>query len=77
MAARFGLVFTLPEQLQALYTELGLDLPRFNGNESWQLPMPGRFMTDKKGIIRAVEAHPDYTRRPEPEAIITYLQSLS
>ena len=77
MAARFGLAFTLPEELQTIYKDLGLDLPRFNGNDSWQLPMAGRFMTDKKGIIRNVEAHPDYTRRPEPSAIMDYLQSLS
>ncbi len=77
VAERFGLTFTLPERLQAIYTDLGLDLPRFNGTESWQLPIPGRFMTDKKGIIRMVEAHPDYTRRPEPSAIIDYLQSLN
>lgn len=76
VARRFGLTHTLPEPLQAIYTELGLDLPRFNGNESWQLPMPGRFMTDQTGIIRVAEAHPDYTRRPEPAAIIDYLQSL-
>lgn len=76
VAGRFGLAFRLPEQLQSIYAELGLDLPRFNGNDSWQLPMPGRFMTDQTGVIRNVEAHPDYTRRPEPSGIIDYLRSL-
>jgi peroxiredoxin len=77
VADHFGLTFTLPEELQSIYTDLGLDLPRFNGNESWQLPIPGRFIADQKGIIRVAEAHPDYTRRPEPAAIIDHLQSLS
>ena len=75
VATRFGLTFSLPEELKAVYIELGLDLPRFNGNDSWQLPLAGRFITDRQGIIRSVEAHPDYTRRPEPSTIVNYLKS--
>jgi len=74
VAARFGLTFSLPDYLQSIYTDLGLDLPRFNGNESWQLPMPGRFIADRSGVIKNVEAHPDYTRRPEPSALVDYLK---
>ena len=77
VATSFGLTFSLPEELKAVYIELGIDLPRFNGNDSWQLPIAGRFITNSQGIIRNVEAHPDYTRRPEPTAIIDYLQSAS
>jgi peroxiredoxin len=76
VATRFGLTFSLPEELKAVYMELGIDLPRFNGNDSWQLPMAGRFITNSQGIIRNVEAHPDYTQRPEPSSIVDYLQSL-
>ena len=75
VATSFGLTFALSEELKAVYIEWGLDLPRFNGNDSWQLPMAGRFITNSKGIIRNVEAHPDYTRRPEPASIVDYLQS--
>ena len=76
VATRFGLTFSLPEELKAVYMELGIDLPRFNGNDSWQLPMAGRFIANSQGIIRNVEAHPDYTQRPEPSSIVDYLQSL-
>ena len=75
VATRFGLTFSLPDNLRSIYTELSLDLPRFNGNDSWQLPIPGRFITDQSGIIRHVEAHPDYTMRPEPSEIVDYLKS--
>jgi peroxiredoxin len=75
VATSFGLTFSLSEELKAVYMELGIDLPRFNGNDSWQLPMAGRFIANSQGIIRNVEAHPDYTRRPEPTAIVEYLQS--
>ena len=75
VATSFGLTFSLSEELKAVYMELGIDLPRFNGNDSWQLPMAGRFIANSQGIIGNVEAHPDYTRRPEPSAIVDYLQS--
>lgn len=76
-AAQFGLVFTLPEPLQELYTSFGLDLPRFNGNDSWTLPLPGRFVVGTDGIIKNREVHPDYTRRPEPAEIPELLSSLA
>jgi hypothetical protein len=30
-------------------------------------PMPGRFVIDVSGIVRAVDVDPDYRYRPEPE----------
>lgn len=75
-AAKCGLTFTLPEKLKALYNSFGIDLERFNGNDSWSLPMPARFIIGTDGVIKDVAAHPDYTQRPEPMEIIGILQSL-
>ena len=61
-----GLVFTLPEELQKIYAKFGIDLPTGNGDGTWRLPIPARFVIDRAGVIRAVDADPDYTRRPEP-----------
>ena len=66
MAAAFGLRFTLPEYLRRIYRTFPLDLEVFNGDASWTLPMPARFVIDRSGIIRAAEFDPDYTTRPEP-----------
>ena len=76
VADAYGLVFTLPEDLQAIYTTFGIDLPQGNGDGTWRLPVPARFVIDRQGIIRAVDADPDYTRRPEPAATIEVLQGL-
>lgn len=76
VATQFGLTFSLPESLIEIYSGFGIDLVRFNDNESWTLPMSGRFIIDGKGIIRNVEVHPDYTQRPDPSEIIGILQSL-
>lgn len=76
VAEQYGLVFTLPEELQAIYTKFGIDLPSGNGDGTWRLPIPARFVIDREGIIRAVDADPDYTRRPEPAQTIAVLRDL-
>ena len=76
VAAAFGLRFALPAELVAVYKAMKLDLPSVNGDDSWTLPMPGRFIIARDGIIAYAEVHPDYTRRPEPEDLLPALQRL-
>ena len=76
VAEAYGLAFTLPEDLQAIYQKFGIDLPRGNGDGTWRLPVPARFVIDRKGIIRAADADPDYTRRPEPSQTVEALKKL-
>ena len=76
VAKTYGLVYTYPEDLKELYLQFGVDLSRYNGDDSWTLPMPGRFIVDRSGIIRYAEASPDYTVRPEPEEVIGVLEGL-
>jgi hypothetical protein len=53
-----------------------VDLPRANGDDSWTLPVPARFVIDRGGVIQAVDADPDYTRRPEPVQTVEVLGRL-
>jgi peroxiredoxin len=76
VAEQYGLVFTLPEVLQAIYSKFGIDLPNGNGDGTWRLPIPARFVIGREGIIRAVDADPDYTRRPEPAQTVEVLRRL-
>jgi peroxiredoxin len=76
VAESYGLVFALPDDLRAIYTKLGIDLARGNGDGTWRLPVPARFVIDRQGIIRAVDADPDYTRRPEPADTAKILEGL-
>lgn len=75
VATLFGLAFELPEDLRQVYRTFGIDLERFNGNDSWTLPISGRFVMDKHGGIMDVQVDPDYTKRPEPSEIITLLNA--
>ena len=76
VAEAYGLVFTLPDDLQAIYRERGIDLAQGNGDGTWRLPVPARFVIDRAGIIRAADADPDYTRRPEPSRTVEALRRL-
>lgn len=76
VARQFGLVFTLPDDLRQLYRKFGTDLQKFNGDDSWTLPMPGRFIIDRDSTIRGADVNPDYTIRPEPSRTIELLRTL-
>jgi peroxiredoxin len=74
VGAAFGLRFDLPDYLVELYKQLKNDLPSFNDDPGWTLPMPARYVIGHDGVILYSEVNPDYTRRPEPEDMIPVLQ---
>ncbi len=74
---QLSVVHALPDYLREVYTEFGIVLPDFNGDDSWELPLATRIVIDSRGKIRSVEADTDYTRRPEPEETLDVLRSLS
>jgi peroxiredoxin len=77
VAAKFGLRFELPQYLRDVYRTFPLDLEKFNGDASWTLPIPARFIIDREGIIRAADADPDYTTRREPDDTLRALRTLA
>ena len=72
----YGLAFRLPDDLIEVYQKIGVDLPRYNGDESWRLSMPARIVIRRDGTVAAAEADPDYTRRPEVESTLQALRNL-
>jgi peroxiredoxin len=75
-AAKLGLRFTLPDDLKEVYLSFGNDLALRNGEGSWTLPMPGRFVIDTKGVVHAADVDPDYQIRPEPEKTVDDVKAL-
>ena len=73
----FGLAFTVPDDLKAVYQSFGIDLPKNTGHALWELPMPARFVIDRTGIVRKADVDPDYTVRPEAEATLAALRSIA
>ncbi len=72
----YKLYFELPPELVEVYKNHGIDIVAFNGEGRNILPVPGSFVIDSKGIVRAMFADTDYTRRMEPSAIIDALRKL-
>jgi peroxiredoxin len=77
VAEAYGLVFTLPDDLREIYLKFGIDLAQGNNDGTWRLPIPARFVIDRQGTVRAADADPDYTRRPEPAQTVAALRALA
>jgi len=52
VASTYGIVFALAPADQTLFIQVGNDLPRQNGDNSWLLPAPATFVIAGDGIIR-------------------------
>jgi peroxiredoxin len=73
LARAFGLVFRLPSTLRPYYHRIGVSLEQYNGDDSWQLPIPATYVVGQDGIIRFAFLDPDYTRRLEPADLLKAL----
>jgi peroxiredoxin len=62
--------------LKELYLQFKIDLEKHNGDASWTLPMPARYIVDQDTVIRYGEVDPDYTVRPEPAATVAALKEM-
>jgi peroxiredoxin len=76
VAREYGLVMQVDEAMRPLYLQWGFDLPTFNGDASWELPLPGTFIIDTNGTVRAAYVNKDYTQRMEPNDIIAALEAI-
>ena len=73
----YNLLWEVSPELDAAYKHaFGLDVSNYNGNGRRGLPVPGTFVIDKKGIVRATFADTDYQKRMEPADILAALERL-
>lgn len=77
VAASFGLVFTLAEELRPIYDSFGLDLPDYNGDDSFTLPMPATYVIGRDAGIHYAFVDADYTKRLEPALVLDSLARLA
>ncbi|MDX2456380.1 MAG: peroxiredoxin-like family protein [Gammaproteobacteria bacterium] len=75
-ARDYGLIFTVYEEMRPLYLKWGLDVPASNGDNSWELPVPATYVIDSNSVVRAAHVDKDYTKRMEPEQILTALRNI-
>lgn len=76
VARRYGLVFSLAEELREAMRSVGKALPGINGDESWELPVPATFVVARDGRIALAHADVDYRNRLDSEDILAALAAL-
>jgi len=74
---QLGLVFSLPDDLRAIYAGAGLDLEAHNGAGQFDLPLAATYIVATNGEIVSAFVDADYTKRQEPAEILEVLRSLT
>jgi peroxiredoxin len=77
IAKEFRLVFNLAEELRPIYQQFNFDIPRYNDDESWELPIPATYIVNTDGKIAHAFVNADYTQRMEPTEIISKLKEIT
>ncbi|WP_155992689.1 peroxiredoxin-like family protein [Acidocella facilis] len=71
-----GVVYRIPPLYRAGLIAAGLDMELRHGNAAWCLPVPAIFIITPDGRIARRFVDMDFTKWPEPEAILDALAGL-
>ncbi len=74
-ALSLNLAIWLGPELQRLMAARGRDLPTYQGNELWILPIPATFVVGPDGLVKARFVDPDYRRRMAIDDLLAALRS--
>lgn len=73
VARKFGLAYRVPAELQAMYESIYTKLPGYNGDQSWELPLPATYVVQPDGIIAYARVDADWRKRLEPDELLREL----
>jgi peroxiredoxin len=74
-AMSLNLVMWVGAEMQGLLPAAGVNIPSYQGNDSWMLPIPATFVVGTDGIIKVRHVDPDYRRRMEIDDLLAALKS--
>ena len=74
IAQQYGLVFTLPQNVRELYQNLGADIPKFNGDDSYQLPIPATYLIGQDKQILFSYINVNYMERVDISELVNVLK---
>jgi peroxiredoxin len=74
-ALSLGLVIYVGDELKKLMKSAEIDISRYQGNDTWFLPIPATFIVGRDGTILARFVDPDYRKRMAVEDIVDALKS--
>jgi peroxiredoxin len=61
-------------EMEAMMTRAGIELPRYQGNSAWFLPLPSTFVVNSDGTIAARYVDPDHRQRMEIDDMLAALR---
>lgn len=76
VAPFYNILYDVPDYIQKIMKQAGMDLTEYNAMNRWVLPIPSTFMIDESGIIRSAYVNPDFMQRLDPEDILQELRKL-
>lgn len=74
-ALSLNLAIWVDEAMSRLIAAAGWNIPIYQGNNSWILPIPATFIVGTDGKVVARYVDPDYRRRMEIEDLLVALKS--
>jgi peroxiredoxin len=60
-------------ELRDYMSSIGRNLPEYQGNDSWTLPIPATFVVGQDGRVNAAFADPDFRQRMTVEQLLAAL----
>ena len=76
LATELDLVYALPPDVIEVYQELGYNIPSYNGDQRWELPIPATYLVETTGKIALAHINFDCRKRLDPTAIIAVLSAI-
>jgi peroxiredoxin len=74
-AMSLNLAIWVGEEMKQMIAAAGWDIPAYQGNTTWMLPIPATFVVGTDGRVAARFVDPDYRRRMATEDMLDALKS--
>jgi peroxiredoxin len=74
-AMSLNLAIWVGEEMKKLMSSAGWDLPHYQGNNAWMLPIPATFVVGRDGRVAARFVDPDYRKRMAVEDMLDAIKA--
>ena len=68
-ALSLNLAIWVGQEMETLIASAGWDMPTYQGNSAWMVPIPATFVVGSDGVITARYLDPDYRLRMETDQL--------
>ncbi len=74
-ALSLNLAIWVGDEIRTLLARAGHDLPDYQGNASWMLPIPATFVVGTDGLVVARNIDPDFRQRMDVDQLLAALRT--